>query len=122
MSNAAVQHDRPSSRRKSWFHLPPAHWRDFGLGHSADFPERARASYLGKHLFIDMSPQEIETHGKVIREVFYTLLALNKKKKRGEFFSDRTLLTNEEADLSSEPDGAFALCNLGIRQASPGAA
>jgi len=80
MSNAAVQ-TRPAVFTRNRGSTCRLHIGGISAwATSADFPERARASYLGKHLFIDMSPQEIETHGKVIREVFYTLLALNKKR------------------------------------------
>jgi Uma2 family endonuclease len=73
------------------------------------FPERGRFSFLGEEIFIDMSPEEIETHGKVKGEVSYGIIGLNKKRKLGHFYPDRTLVTNEEANLSTEPDGTFVL-------------
>jgi Uma2 family endonuclease len=75
---------------------------------SDEFPERGRISFLGHEIHIDMSPEEIETHNKVKGEVGYVLIGLNKKRKLGEFYSDRALLTNEGANLSTEADAAFA--------------
>jgi Uma2 family endonuclease len=75
---------------------------------SEQFPERGRISFLDGELFIDMSPEEIHKHNKVKSEVGYALIGLNKKRKLGEFYSDRMLLTNVEANISTEPDAAFA--------------
>jgi Uma2 family endonuclease len=55
-----------------------------------------------------MSPESYQTHGKVKSEVARVILNLNRARKLGEFFPDRTLLTNESVGLSTEPDGAFA--------------
>jgi Uma2 family endonuclease len=76
---------------------------------SDDFPERCRISYLDGEIFIDMSPEELETHSKVKTEVSYGVVHVNKKDKLGVFCSDRTLVTNVEANLSTEPDAAFLL-------------
>jgi Uma2 family endonuclease len=76
---------------------------------SDDFPERGRISFINQEILIDMSPEEIETHNKVKSTITYGLMHLNEKKDLGEFYSDRALVSNEEAELSSEPDAAFAL-------------
>lgn len=75
---------------------------------SDDFPERGRISFLDQEIFIDMSPEELETHSMVKAEMGYALLGLNKKSKRGRFFPDGTLVTNVAANLSTEPDATFA--------------
>jgi Uma2 family endonuclease len=75
---------------------------------SADFPERGRISFIDHEIFIDMSPEELETHNKVKTEIGRVLANLNKRLKLGEFYSDRTLVTNVEANVSNEPDAAFA--------------
>jgi Uma2 family endonuclease len=76
---------------------------------SDDFPERGRISFLNGEITVDMSPEEIESHNKVKSEIGRVLGNLNKKQHRGEFYSDRTLISNEEANLSTEPDAVFAL-------------
>ncbi len=72
------------------------------------FPERGRISFLDQEIVIDMSPEELETHAKVKAEVGRVLLNLNRRIKRGEFYPDGTLVTNVEANLSTEPDATFA--------------
>jgi Uma2 family endonuclease len=74
---------------------------------SDDFPERGRFSFLDGEIFIDMSPEELQTHSPVKAEVGYVVIGLNKKLKRGTYYSDRALLTNEAANLSTEPDAHF---------------
>ena len=75
---------------------------------SDEFPERGRLSFINGELFIDMSPEELETHNKVKTEVGFASANLNKELDLGEFYSDGTLVTNEAADLSTKPDGTFA--------------
>lgn len=74
---------------------------------SNEFPERGRISFIDQEIFIDMSPEKLEAHNKVKVEIGYVLVGVNKKIKRGEFYGDRTLVSNEEANLSTEPDATF---------------
>jgi Uma2 family endonuclease len=76
---------------------------------SDDFPERGRICFLDGEIFIDMSPEELETHAKVKAETMRVVLNLNKKDGRGVFYGDGVLVTNVEANLSTEPDGTFIL-------------
>lgn len=75
---------------------------------SADFPAGARISYIAGELVIDMSPEELETHNRVKVEVSAVIRNLNVVDDLGLLYGDRTLLTNEAADLSTEPDAIFA--------------
>src|SRR4051812_19313081 len=54
-----------------------------------------------------MSPEELESHNKVKSEVGRVLCNLNEGLDLGEFYGDGTLVTNEAADLSTEPDDTF---------------
>jgi Uma2 family endonuclease len=74
---------------------------------SEAFPERGRFSFIGREVFVDMSPEELETHVAVKGEISFGVTKVNKKTKRGKFFPDGTLVTNVEASLSTEPDGTF---------------
>ena len=56
-----------------------------------------------------MSPEELETHAIVKAEIARVLLNINKERRRGKFYPDGTLLTNVEANLSTEPDSLFIL-------------
>ncbi|HUY91434.1 MAG TPA: Uma2 family endonuclease [Pirellulales bacterium] len=76
--------------------------------HSDDFPQRGRVSFINGEILIDMSPDELETHNKVKTEITSVLHRLSRELNLGTFYSDRTLLTNDDADLSTEPDGLFA--------------
>jgi Uma2 family endonuclease len=75
---------------------------------SEGFPRRGRISFLDGDIYIDMTPEEIQTHGLLKAEIGSVLVVLNKKKDLGSFFPDGTLLTNVEANLSTEPDACFA--------------
>src|SRR5579864_3796489 len=75
--------------------------------HSRQFPERGRISFLNRELFIDMSPEELENHNKVKEGIDRGIGNLNEECDAGEFFADGVLVTNEGANLSTEPDGTF---------------
>lgn len=74
---------------------------------SGDFPDRCQISWIGGEILIDMSPEEIESHNKLKTEVSRVIATLVKQRRLGEFHSDRTLISNPEADLSTEPDAMF---------------
>jgi Uma2 family endonuclease len=76
---------------------------------SDEFPERLRASFIDKEIHLDMSPEEFETHNKIKAEVTRAVINLNEDLDLGEFFSDRALVTNTAAELSTEPDASFVL-------------
>jgi Uma2 family endonuclease len=75
---------------------------------SDDFPQRGRFSYLDGEVYIDMSPEELETHNKIKVEIGRVLPNVTKKNNLGQFYADRALLTNVAANLSTEPDALFA--------------
>ena len=74
---------------------------------SDEFPEPLRASFINKELVIDMSPEELESHNKVKSELSAVVATLIKRLDTGEFYGDGTLVTNEAAELSTEPDATF---------------
>lgn len=69
------------------------------------FPQRGRVSFLDGEVWIDMSPEELETHNKVKEVVCRTVGTLNEELDLGELYVDGTLLTHEDAGISTEPDG-----------------
>ncbi len=71
-------------------------------------PEGGKVCFLAGEVDIDMSPEELSAHGQVKLEVSTVLGGHIKKRKLGFLFPDRSLLTNEEAGLSTEPDACFA--------------
>ncbi len=74
---------------------------------SPAFPERGRISFIRNEIFIDLSPEELETHAKVKMEIARVLATWNKKRRRGEFYPDGALVSNATAELSTEPDASF---------------
>jgi Uma2 family endonuclease len=82
---------------------------DFRRWTSADdFPENGKIAYIGKEIFIDMSPERIDSHGSVKVEAYTVVGALVRKKKKGQLFFDRTRVVHAEAVISNEPDAFFA--------------
>jgi Uma2 family endonuclease len=76
---------------------------------SEQYPERGRICFLDGEIFIDMSPEELETHVAVKWEVGSVVHFLNKKTKRGQFYGDGSQVSNVDANLSTIPDGTFIL-------------
>jgi Uma2 family endonuclease len=74
---------------------------------SDDFPDRGRISYIEREVWIDMSPEELETHNKVKTAVYHTAGNLNEELDLGELYTDGALVKNERADVSNEPDGTL---------------
>lgn len=74
---------------------------------SDDFPDLGRYSHLNGELWVDLMPEQLFTHNQVKVECGSVIFGLLKRDRRGRFFGDRTLVTNVEAGLSTEPDGTF---------------
>lgn len=88
---------------------PSAHtlngFREWAL--SKEFPERGSLSFVNGEFLIDMSLERIDTHNFLKTEISTVIAALIKREKKGYFFSDRTLLSNLDATISTEPDAMF---------------
>lgn len=74
---------------------------------SGAVPEWLRIAFVGGEVLIEMSPEAIETHNKAKRKITETLGRLIDDEDLGEAYADGVLLTNEDAQLSTEPDFAF---------------
>jgi len=75
--------------------------------HSDDFPERGWFSYLNGEIWADLSMEELFTHNLVKMEYTTVLASLLRIVQLGYLVSDRMLLSNLAANLSTEPDGLF---------------
>ena len=71
---------------------------------SDDYPERGRMDYLGGRIEVDMSPEDLFTHGTVKTELVVILGQRVKKSVPGSLFTDSARVSSVEADLSAEPD------------------
>src|SRR6266851_2202000 len=72
-----------------------------------DFPEKVRVTFVDREIIIDMSNEEIQTHVAVKTEVSRMLSTLTRETDQGAFLNDGVLITNEEADVSNNPDATF---------------
>lgn len=72
-----------------------------------DFPRNAAIAYLGGEIFIDMSPERIDSHASPKVELFIVLGSLVRKKKKGRIFFDRTRVVHVGAKVSNEPEAFF---------------
>lgn len=75
--------------------------------HSESFPNRGAFAYLGGEVFADMSPEELQTHNKLKRVITSYLGVWADSRVLGDVLADGALLTNEDADVSTEPDLMF---------------
>jgi Uma2 family endonuclease len=71
---------------------------------SDSFPERGRIDYLAGGIEVDMSPEDLHTHGKLKIQLIGVLWQRIEQDDLGEFYSDRTRVSCPEVDLSVEPD------------------
>ncbi|MBM3997544.1 MAG: Uma2 family endonuclease [Planctomycetes bacterium] len=71
-----------------------------------DFPEKARVSFLDGDLWVDL-PMERVAHNFCKKAITNVLSNLNAEEDRGLDFSDGMLLTNVDANLSTQPEFMF---------------
>jgi Uma2 family endonuclease len=75
--------------------------------HSDEFPESGRICYLSGQVWVDMSKEQIFSHNQVKQEFNLVIGGLVKAKRLGRYFPDGLFVTNDRADLASQPDGTF---------------
>jgi Uma2 family endonuclease len=73
------------------------------------FPNRGRYSFLNSELWVDLMPEQLFTHNDIKMEFSEIIRGLLKRSRAGRFFGDGTLVTNVNANLSTEPDGTVVL-------------
>jgi Uma2 family endonuclease len=71
------------------------------------FPQTGRIDFVCGDIEVDMSPEELFSHGTLKGEIYATLLARVKKYDLGFLFTDSTRVSHDEAAVSSEPDIVF---------------
>src|SRR5436190_17257801 len=72
-----------------------------------DFPERGRIDYIAGQIEVDMSPEDLFTHGTLKTEIASIVYARVKKLASGIVLIDRSRISCPAADLSVEPDVVF---------------
>jgi Uma2 family endonuclease len=71
---------------------------------SDSFPERGRIDWVAGRLEVDMSPEDLNTHGTPKSAISAQLVNSIQETDRGVVFIDRARLSCPVADLSVEPD------------------
>jgi Uma2 family endonuclease len=74
---------------------------------SDSYPERGWVSFLDGEVWVDPHVEQLFTHNLVKTCYTVSVGGLIETEDRGYYFSDRCLLSNEIANLSTEPDGTF---------------
>jgi len=74
---------------------------------SEQFPETGRIDYISRRIEIDMSPEDLHTHGKLKVEIVRVLAGRVRALGLGEIYTDRARVSCPQADLSVEPDILF---------------
>src|ERR1700676_5626582 len=77
--------------------------------HGDQFPERGRIDYLQGDIEVDLSPEDLYTHGTVKVAIASRLHGLVAEQDRGYVFVDRARVVSPTASLSVEPDVVVVL-------------
>jgi len=71
---------------------------------SGAFPERGKVAYLGEEIFVDMSPERVNSHADLKGELYFALRQLVRGTDQGFVYPDGLLVSNEAAQVANEPD------------------
>ena len=74
---------------------------------SGDMPEHGWFSYLNGEVWVDLSMEQLFSHNRAKTQFTVVLGGLVEIEGMGYFFSDRTLFSNQDAAVSTEPDALF---------------
>ncbi len=74
---------------------------------SDDFPETGRIDYINGRIEVDMSPEDLFTHGTLKSQLLSKLQFRADELQSGFVVCDRTRVSEVSAGLSAEPDIVF---------------
>ncbi len=74
---------------------------------SDDAPERGRIDYVAGNIEVDMSPEDVFSHGTVKTEIIAVLARIIKQTEVGYLLTDSTRVSCPAVELSVEPDVVF---------------
>ena len=81
---------------------------DFRLWTCSDgFPQTGRIDYVDGRIEVEMSPEDLFTHGTPKSEIHGVLYGRLKKQRCGHLFVDRTRIVSVPGNFSAEPDIVF---------------
>lgn len=76
---------------------------------SGKLPEKLRVTFLDGEVTLDMTEESLQTHVAVKGAIYSTLFPIVTEEDLGEFYTDGTLVSNEAARVSNNPDGVAVL-------------
>lgn len=76
--------------------------------HSEDYPQSGWVSFLAGDIYVDPDMETFLTHNQVKQAFNLAIGLVLMNKPSGRYVPDRMLFTNQEADVSTEPDGLYA--------------
>lgn len=82
---------------------------------SDEVPESLPMFFLNGEVWIDMSKEQLFSHGRLKGEIARVLSNIAKERRSGVVFPDGVLLTNVAADLSGNPDLTYVLKSPHLR-------
>jgi Uma2 family endonuclease len=94
------------------FRIPASAWDLEGFrrwARSGSFPDWGRIDYVAGDLEVDMSPEDLHTHGTVKAEIGTELQIRIGRPGLGDVYIDRARVSSPAAYLSVEPDVAVVL-------------
>ena len=74
---------------------------------SPEFPEKGKIAFFNGEIFIDMSPERLDSHVAVKAEITHALYGLINHNDLGVFYADGARIVHVDADVSNEPDAMF---------------
>jgi len=74
---------------------------------SPEFPSDGHFSFIDGHLYVDLSVEQLFTHNGVKTAFTGKVSGIVESDENGYYFSDRALVTNEDAGFSTELDGMY---------------
>jgi Uma2 family endonuclease len=74
---------------------------------SGEMPERGWLSYLNGEVWVDLSMEQLFSHNQVKVKFTHVLEGIVESDQSGYLVADNMLLSNVDADLSTEPDALF---------------
>ena len=72
--------------------------------HSDSFPRTGKIAFIDGDIEIDMSPEELDSHNRVKRDISTDLNNFVRQTDAGDLLVDGALLINQAAGLATEPD------------------
>lgn len=75
--------------------------------YSDDFPDEGKYTYFQTEVLLDMAAEWANSHAEVKTEITSVLKSIVRERDLGKLYGDGMWFTNDDADVSNEPDAMF---------------